>query len=259
MTSRLWNDPKRSLGAAESGGWRLPRRQAQAARPRPAPVWDTSTVLPAPESTAAVLTERERAGQAFGAALHVIRQFNPDIVIKQIDAGQLQQEADRQRGVAEQWMRVEPVLLAISAGYPSVAVRHQVAVFDATAVTLMRACSQLLVTAGEGLSREECAKHAEEATDALMSLAAEWDGLVTALHADEPDSMKPAALSRRTRGPRATAGLVRSHDRIAPRRHTAGNRSRRYVRSILRAQRGRPERRVGVARLQAPGQLSRHG
>ncbi len=69
---------------------------------RPAPVWDTSAVLPSPESTASVLTERERAAQVFGAALHVIRQFSPDLVAKLIDSGQLQQEADRQTLVAKQ-------------------------------------------------------------------------------------------------------------------------------------------------------------
>lgn len=178
------------------------RRQAEAARPQPAPVWDTSAVLPSPESTASVLTERERAGQAFGAALHVIRQFSPDIVAKFIDSGHLRQEADRQVLVAKQWMRVEPVLLAISAGYPSAAVRHQVAVFDGAASTVMEQSSGLLAAAREGLSGEERAKRAKAAKDAFMVLAAEWDKLITALHADDPGAGKSAAVP----APRGRAG-----------------------------------------------------
>ena len=63
-------------------GW----RRAEAARSRPAPVWDTPAVLPSPESTVAALTEREHAARVFGAAAHVIWQFNPDITAMQVSS-----------------------------------------------------------------------------------------------------------------------------------------------------------------------------
>jgi hypothetical protein len=90
-------------------------------------------------------------------------------------------------------MGVEPVLLAVSAGYPSVAVRQQVPVFYAAASTVMKRASDLLAAALEGIDGEERAKRVEAAQDALVSLAIEWDKLITALHADEPGNRKPAA------------------------------------------------------------------
>ncbi len=91
-------------------------------------------------------------------------------------------------------MQVEPVLLAVSAGYPSAAVRHQVPVFDLAAVTVMRLSSELLAAAREGLGDEERAKRAEVAKNAVMSLALEWDNLITALHASDPGAAKSAAI-----------------------------------------------------------------
>lgn len=162
------------------------RRLAEARRPRPVPAWDASAVLlPPPETTAAALTERERAAQAFAAALHVARLFSPDLVAKFIDAGQLQQEAERQAQAFTQWTKVEPVLLAISAGYPSAAVRHQVAAFDVAAAGLMRRASELLAAAREGLRNHERAERAQAAQDAVVSVAREWDKLIKALHAHE--------------------------------------------------------------------------
>lgn len=163
------------------------RRQAVAKQPRPFPAWDTSTVLPSPESTASVLTERERAAQVFAATAHLTRQFTPDIVVKQIDSGQLSQEAERQARLAEQWMQVEPMLMAVSAGYPSAAVRLQVPIFHLAAAKVIMAASELLAAARNARSDEERTQRAEDANSSLMSFAFEWDNLVAALHA-EPGS-----------------------------------------------------------------------
>jgi hypothetical protein len=159
------------------------RRQAAARQPRPFPAWDASAVLSPPEGTAAALTERERAAQVFAAAAHLIRQLTPDIVLKQIDSGQLSQEAERQVQLAGQWMQVESRLLAVSAGYPSAAVRRQVPGFQLAALTVMKAASELLTAARDDLGDEERVRRAEEVRASLMSLASAWDELVAALHA----------------------------------------------------------------------------
>ncbi len=194
------------------------RRRAEAARPRPAPVWDASALLPSPDSTASALTERERAAQVFAAAFHVIRQLNPDLGAKLIDSGQLQQEAERQALVAQQWMRVDPVLIAVSAGYPSAAVRKQVAVFYAAALTVMQQSAGLLAAAREGLADEERAKRAESAKGALTSFASEWDSLVGSLHPADPGAPKPPPATephgRAVRSGRAIANAKRRKSRL---------------------------------------------
>jgi len=176
------------------------RRKAVAGQPRPFPAWDTSTILPSPESTASVLTERERAAQVFAATAHLIRQLNPDIIIKQIDSGQLSQEAERQAKIAGHWMQVEPTLLAVSAGYPSVAVRRQVRVFHLAAITVMRAASELLAAARNDLGGEERAQRTEEAKASFVSFASEWDELVEALHVDPKGETSSQAEYRHRSG-----------------------------------------------------------
>jgi hypothetical protein len=195
------------------------RRRAATRQPHPFPAWDASTVLPSPEHTASTLTERERAAQVFAATAHLIRQFNPDIVVKQIDSGQLNREAERQVRIADQWMRVEPQLLAVSAGYPSNAVRRQILVFHMAAVAVMKASSDLVAAARKDLDDDERDELTEEARDLLLAFAAEWDQLVAALHAHPRDAVPGLAKhghrngyprvprSRRTasrRGPRTT-------------------------------------------------------
>jgi hypothetical protein len=194
------------------------RRQAAARQLRPFPAWGTSTVLPSPESTASVLTERERAAAVFAAAAHLIRQFNPDITVKQVDAGQLSQEAERQARIAEQWMQVEPSLLAVSAGYPSDAVRRQIPVFHLAAITVMKAASELLAAARNDLGNEECAQRADEAKESLSSFAAEWERLVAALHV-EPQT---AASSHAEDGHRSGYPRVPRPQRTASRRRLNG-------------------------------------
>jgi hypothetical protein len=81
-----------------------------------------------------VLTERARAAQVFGASAYMIWQFIPEIAAKLIDFCKVRQKADRQALVAKQWIQVEPVLLAVFAGYPSAAVRYQLLVFERTTV-----------------------------------------------------------------------------------------------------------------------------
>jgi hypothetical protein len=218
------------------------RRQAESALPRPSPIWDASAILPPPESIAAVLTERERAAQVFAAAAHVIRQFNPDITVSLIASGQLQQEADRQARVAEQWMRVEPALMAVSAGYPASAVRTQVAAFHAAAVDVMKRSSELMAAARKELAHEERAKRAETAEDALTSLAAEWGKLVNSLHPDDPDvpvqASAPDPRVRVARNGRAAAnarrratrfhGVPRNRTRKVPPKHLRGDADQTY-------------------------------
>jgi hypothetical protein len=203
------------------------RRQAESTRPRPIPVWDASVILPSPESTKSVLTERERAAQVFAAAAHVIMQLNPDIIIRLIDSGQMQQEADRQARVGEQWMRVEPALLAVSAGYPLAAVRAQITAFHVAVTNVMKQSRELLAAAREGLPNDERDSRAESAKDALTSLASEWDRLVSSLHPEDPGTPTPTPVaespSRAARNGRDAVNAKRRksrHRKAIPPRHS---------------------------------------
>jgi hypothetical protein len=192
------------------------RKLAAARQRRPLPAWDASSVLPAPESSASALTERERAAQVFAAVAHLARQFSPDVVLSQVSSGQAGQEAERQAQLAGQWMQVEARLLAVSAGYPSVAVRRQVPVFQMAALTVMNAASELLTAARANQGSEECTLRTDEAWTSLLSLASAWGALVAALHADSKDEMSGQAeqedWSRRRSAPRSrrAASLRRS-------------------------------------------------
>lgn len=67
------------------------------------------------------------------ATLTIVAEAQPDTVTKFLAKEGAVREADRLRQLSNRWLAMQPVLIAISIGYPSAQVREKTAAFAAAA------------------------------------------------------------------------------------------------------------------------------
>jgi hypothetical protein len=153
--------------------------------------------VPIPRGAA---TERERAAELAAAALFILGQTHPAAVMQGLERNGPAHEKERLRLLTDQWMTLQPELLAIGAWYPTAEGREAsdqfvLAGHQALKETAILFDGQQTVTNEE--SRTEWRERTERAYEALT---AAWDALTTALN--PPGKQEPPGrITERARRP----------------------------------------------------------
>jgi hypothetical protein len=151
--------------------------------------------VPIPRGAA---TERERAAELVAAGLFVVGQTAPAVVIPNMEAKGVAAEKERLRLLADQWITLQPELIAIGAWYPSASVRESLAEFLLAGHEALKQTGVLFLDPQiltDGAVRIEWQAKAEVA---YQSLGTAWDTFTGALNAGTSNrSRVRPAISRR--------------------------------------------------------------
>jgi hypothetical protein len=135
--------------------------------------------VPIPRGAA---TERERAAELVAAALFIVGQTAPAAVIPGLERNGLAAEKERLRLLVDQWMILQPELMAIGAWYPSAEVRE-------SSTRFLLACQEALKLTGTLFANgptlaDETARTEwqEKAEAAYKAIDVAWNAFVTALN-----------------------------------------------------------------------------
>lgn len=139
-------------------------------------------------------TERERAAELVAAGLFIVGQTAPAAVIPGLERHGPVAEKERLRLLTDQWMTLQPELIAIGAWYPSAEVRESSAQFllaghEALKRTGMLFADQYVLNDEAG--RADWHDKAEAAYEALN---AAWDAFIETLNAESSDTTADEAV-----------------------------------------------------------------
>jgi hypothetical protein len=176
-------------------------------------------------------TEREHAAEVLAAAAFIVSQASPEAVTAQLARTGPGPETERLRGLAAHWAAVHPLLIAITAGYPSAGVREQTAAFVRASATVMRHAADLFADRQMLVHGGPPPQWTEQARAAYGDLDRAWIALVCALHPAETgpatghDSPGPPGQPRSQRaGRRPPKWLSRTPGpRVAPTTRARGS------------------------------------
>jgi hypothetical protein len=151
--------------------------------------------VPIPRGAA---TERERAAELVAAALFILGQTQPAALVPALGRNGLAAEKERLRLLTDQWMTLQPELIAIGAWYPSAEVRETSAQFVLAGHEALKQTGTLFADHQTLTDETALAEWQEKAEAAYKTLDAAWNAFTNALH-DGPG--KPGGREHRRNAP----------------------------------------------------------
>jgi hypothetical protein len=187
------------------------------ARMRAAQASPPVTVPPVPvPSPRAGQTEREHAAEVMAATMTILSQAQPDAVTMCLAKGGPTREAERLRQLNNQWLTMQPALIATSIGYPAAQVRERTAAFTEAAAKAMAQPAILFADKANLADGEPPAEWQEQAAAAYATAGQAFYAVADALHADESPGPKPAANGGRAHQGRSSGDRGASGSRRVP-------------------------------------------
>jgi hypothetical protein len=129
-------------------------------------------------------TERERAAELVAAALFVLAQASPAVVIAGLQRNGPLAEKERLRLLTDQWMTLQPPLIAIAAWYPSQEVAEASTQFIQAGHEALKQSSILFANPELLMAATAQAEWQEAAEVTYAEFAAAWEAFNAALNAE---------------------------------------------------------------------------
>jgi hypothetical protein len=158
-------------------------------RPAPPAVSVPPAAAPLPRGG---LTELEGAAEVLGSAMFIMSQAHPVRVLGELERAGPGAEAARLHAVSGEWLALQPLLLAIAAGYPSAEVRERLLAFYLAVGEAIKEPASLFTGPGTVVSGEERVEWGEQAAAVFGAAEAAWHAVVNALHRGKKTQPKPA-------------------------------------------------------------------
>jgi hypothetical protein len=167
--------------------------------------------VPIPRGAA---TEREPAAELVAAGLFVVGQTAPAVVIPNMETKGVAAEKERLRQLVDQWMTLQPELIAVGAWFPSAEVRESLAKFLLAGHEALKQTGVLFLDPQTLTDKAARAEWQAKAEAAYQSLETAWDTFASALNA--------GASNRSRARPAKSRQTLPAHRRAILRRRRSG-------------------------------------